>query len=265
MNVLKINGKKEKGKIELPKMFSTPYRPDIIKKAVLSIQSKKRQTYGSNKKAGKRTSAHYHGMRHLPPSQRMMNRELSRIPRHHGDTPRHMFMRAAFAPHAVGGRKAHPSKSKKKYIKNINKKEKRLALKSAISSTKNLDFVRERGHNYDGDLPIIVEDSVEKISQTQELKEILENLGLKEELERCKEKKIRAGKGKMRGRKYKKKVGVLLVINEDKGISKAASNLPGVEIQTLNNLNVENLSPGAHGIRLTIWTKGAIKRLKEKW
>ncbi|MFB6076443.1 MAG: 50S ribosomal protein L4 [Candidatus Aenigmatarchaeota archaeon] len=264
-NVLTTKGNKKKNKIELPDVFKTPYRPDVIKKAVLSIQTNRRQNYGANKRAGKRTSADYHGMRHLPPSQRMMNTERSRMPRHHGDTPAHMFMQGAFVPHAVGGRRAHPPKSEKSMIKNINKKEKDLALRSAISSTKDVDELQKRGHKYDGDLPLVVENSIEKIEKTQELREVLEELGLEEELERCEKKKIRSGRGKGRGRKYKKKVGPLIIVDEDRGVVNAASNLSGVEVKTLNELNVEDLSPGSHGIRLCVWTDGTIKKLKERF
>lgn len=265
VNVLTTKGNEKKNKIELSGVFSTPYRPDVIKKAVLSIQSKKRQSYGVDKKAGKRTSADYEGMRDLPPSQKMMNTERSRVPRHHGDTPAHMFMQAAFVPQAIGGRKAHPPKSEKKMVKNINNKEKRLAVRSAVASTKELDYVKERGHEYDGELPLIVDNSIEGIAKTRELKEVLGNIGLEEELERCSNRKIRSGRGKSRGRKYKKKVGPLIVVESDKGVSSAASNLPGVEVQTMDKLNAEDLSPGNHGIRLCVWTKGAIKKLNDKY
>jgi len=88
---------------------------------------------------------------------------------------------------------------------------------------------------------------------------------LKEELERIKEKKVRAGKGKRRGRKYKRKVGPLIVISEDKGIVKAAKNLPGVDVCFVENLNVELLAPGGQPGRLTIWSNSAIEKLKEKY
>ncbi|MGC8812751.1 MAG: 50S ribosomal protein L4, partial [Candidatus Aenigmatarchaeota archaeon] len=81
------------------------------------------------------------------------------------------------------------------------------------------------------------------------------------EIERIKEKKIRAGKGKARGRKYKRKVGPLIVVTEDKGIGKAAKNLPGVEVCRVEKLSVEKLAPGASAGRLTIWTKSAIAKL----
>jgi large subunit ribosomal protein L4e len=43
----------------------------------------------------------------------------------------------------------------------------------------------------------------------------------------------------------------------------AARNIPGVDVATVNDLNVELLAPGAHPGRLTIWTRGAIEKLDE--
>ena len=43
---------KEAGEIELPAVFSTPFRPDVIKRAVLAQQSAGRQPYGTDPLAG---------------------------------------------------------------------------------------------------------------------------------------------------------------------------------------------------------------------
>ena len=76
-------------------------------------------------------------------------------------------------------------------------------------------------------------------------------------------KKIRAGKGKMRGRKYKVPKGPLIVVGEDKGISLGARNHPGVDIVSVENLNAELLAPGTHPGRFTIYTKSAIEKFGE--
>jgi len=87
--------------------------------------------------------------------------------------------------------------------------------------------------------------------------------GVMDDVLRAKAKKIRAGKGKLRGRKYKKPKSVLIVTSEDKGITKAARNLPGVDIVLCNQLNTELLAPGTHAGRLTIYTESAITKLEE--
>lgn len=247
------NDGKDKEKIQLPEIFKEPYRPDLIKKAVLASQSKRRQKYGASKKSGLKTSAHYEGSRHVDPDAQMMNREMSRMPREHGDTARRM--RALVVPHAVGGRRAHPPKSDKNFTKNINKKERKKAIRSAVSATGQEKVVKKRNHKFEGELPIIVEDKIQEINRTGKLENFLESIGLKKDLERAKKRKVRSGKGKNRGRKYKTSKSVLIVYDEDNGILKASRNLPGVQAMKVENLNAEILSPGAHGARLTVYTK----------
>jgi large subunit ribosomal protein L4e len=59
----------------------------------------------------------------------------------------------------------------------------------------------------------------------------------------------------------KQAVGPLIVVAEDKGLAEAASNIPGVDVVAVNDLNAETLAPGALPGRLTLWTSGAIERL----
>ncbi|MEM2937459.1 MAG: 50S ribosomal protein L4, partial [Candidatus Bathyarchaeia archaeon] len=75
--------------------------------------------------------------------------------------------------------------------------------------------------------------------------------------------KVRAGKGKRRGRRIKQAVGPLIVVAEDKGVVEAARNIPGVEVIPVKSLNAEVLAPGTHPGRLTIWTTSAIKALSK--
>jgi len=59
----------------------------------------------------------------------------------------------------------------------------------------------------------------------------------------------------------KRTVGPLVVVAENKGIVEAARNVPGVDVVTVADLNVELLAPGTHPGRLTVWTSSAIERL----
>jgi large subunit ribosomal protein L4e len=87
-------------------------------------------------------------------------------------------------------------------------------------------------------------------------------LGILSDLDRVKaSRNIRAGKGKRRGRKIKQAVGPLIVVAENKGLAKAASNLPGVDVAIVKNLNAEMLAPGTHAGRLTLWSNTAIEQL----
>jgi large subunit ribosomal protein L4e len=246
--VFSIDGKPT-GKVVLPAVFETPLRPDVIKRAVLSIQSHRLQRQGRDPMAGKRTSAESRGT----------GMALARVPREKGGGGK-----AAFAPGTVGGRQAHPPRAETRIVKEIPKKEKRLALLSAIAATGSEETVASRGHEVEGVLaiPLVVEDVLEGLTKTKEVEETLTHLGLLTDVYRVRESRtIRAGKGKHRGRKMKQAVGPLIVIAENKGLIKAANNLPGVDVVAVKKLNAEILAPGTHPGRLTLWTNGAIEQL----
>jgi large subunit ribosomal protein L4e len=239
------------GKIKLPPVFGTVLRSDVIKRAVLAIQSNRLQPQGRDPMAGQRTTAESRGV----------NLGMSRISRSKGPAGR-----GALAPGTVGGRAAHPPTSDKKIVRRIPKKEKRLALLSAIAATASKGVVASRGHSIEDvpEIPLIVTDELEELKKVKEVEEALIHLGVFSDIYRVKEsRKIRAGKGKYRGRKMKQAVGPLIVVAENKGIMEASRNIPGVEVVTVNNLNVEKLAPGTHPGRLTIWTNSAIEKLNE--
>jgi large subunit ribosomal protein L4e len=239
------------GKADLPPVFGTPLRRDVIKRAVLAIQSHRHQPQGRDPMAGKRTTAESRGT----------GSGMSRIPRIKNPSGR-----AAFAPGTVKGRAGHPPTSEKRIVKRIPKKERRLALFSAIAATASKQLVASRGHSIEDvpEIPLVVQDSLEKLRKTKEVEEALVRLGVLSDIYRVrKSRKVRAGKGKRRGRRMKQAVGPLLVISKNEGIVEAAENIPGVDIVNVGSLNAEVLAPGAHPGRLTIWTNGAIDKLNE--
>ena len=260
-NIIDLQGSK-KEEIKLPKVFNEPIREDLIKRAVLVIWSNKRQPYGSDKMAGKRTSAHYHGYRRH--RYTMMNKEMARLPRLHGKTVPFLNMTARFVTSTRGGRTAHAPLVEKIWKTSINNKEKRKAINSAIAATAESEILKKRGHRIGNiEVPIVVIDDLQKITKTKNLKEFLIKIGLEKEIERITKRKIRAGKGKLRGRKYKNKVGPLFIISNDEGIGKAVKNISGSNVCRVENLSTEYLAPGAKPGRLTIFTKSAIEKLGE--
>jgi large subunit ribosomal protein L4e len=258
-----LNGN-ESGQVDLPKVFSTPLREDLIVRAFLSTMSKRRQPYGTDPTAGQKSSAGYHGRRRRV-RWTMSGREMARMPRLHGKIPGYLMYRARTVPQTVKGRPAHPPKVEKVWTQKMNKKERQLAIKSAIAATSDKKIVAGRGHKVKGvkELPIVVVDAIEEVKKTKDLKKTLEGVGLKDELKRIEKKKVRAGKGTMRGRRYKRKTGPLLVVEKDKGVGKAAKNISGVNVTLAKNLSIEFLAPGAAAGRLTIFTKGAIEKLSK--
>jgi len=235
-------------KLELPSIFETPVRPDLIRRAVISSITARIQPQGRDRLAGKRTTAESWGPGY----------GVARVPRIKGSS------RAALAPMTVGGYRPHPPRVEKVVHEEINKKERRLAIRSAIAATAIKEFIERRGHVISKvpELPIVVSDEFQNLKKTKEVREVLKRLGLWDDVERAKEgKKVRAGKGKMRGRRYVRPKSLLIVIAKDNGIFKAARNLPGVDVCHVRNLNAEVLAPGGVPGRLTLWTKSAILEL----
>lgn len=239
--------------IELPVQFETPFRPDVIKRAVLAVQSKRRQPHGVDELAGKKNTAQSWQTGH----------GRSRIPRVKGSGTG-AANKGAFAPGTVGGRVAHPPEARKIIIERINKKENRLAIRSAIAATADKRIVSGRGHKIEKvlQLPLIVSDDLEALTTTQDFRPVVSALGLEEDLKRAIDGRgVRAGKGKMRGRKMKTPKSFLVVVGQDAGIGLAARNLPGVDVVEVHGLNADLLAPGTHPGRLVLWTKSAVDRL----
>ncbi len=239
------------GKIRLPAVFKTPIRRDVIKRAVVALQSHRFQPQGRNPLAGKRRSVDSWGAGH----------GIARVPRIKG-----MGQRAGYVVGTVGGREAYPPVTEKKIVKRIPRKEMKLALRSAVAATTSKEIVTSRGHitEYVPDLPLVVTDDIQKLKKTSEVKEALIKLGVWPDIYRVEDsQKIRAGKGKMRGRRKKQAVGPLLVVAKNEGITKAARNILGMDVVKVNNLNVELLAPGTHPGRLTVWSKSAFEKLGE--
>lgn len=254
VSVFNLEGE-SKGTIELPPVFSTKYRPDVIKRAVLAGRSARRQRFGVSKRAGKRTTAESWGAGH----------GTARVPRVKG-SQHHAGGKAAFAPFTVGGRVTHPPKPEHTFTEKVNRKERRLAIRSAISCTGIPILVEARGHILDfvPELPLVVTSDLEKQKKTYQILKIMEDLGVSPDIDKIKTRlgQIRPGRGKMRGRRYKSGTSVLIVIGEDKGIIKAARNIAGLDIVKVDQLNAELLAPGTHAGRLTIWTEAAIEKLR---
>lgn len=251
IDVYNMKGKK-KGKVDLPTSFDEEIRPDIIKRAVDASRANRRQPYGPSKESG---------MRHATSSPEK-GQGQSRVQRltQYGN-------RAAESPNNVGGRRAHPPKPEKELGKKVNRKEKRKARRSALAATSDGDLVVDRGHRVEKDgvsFPIVLEKGVQDISKTSEAIELLEELGVYSDVERAHDgKKVRAGKGKSRDRKYRQPVSLLVVLPEDSEGLNAFSNLPGVTVKTPDRVTVEDLAPGGDLGRLTLFSVQALNQMED--
>ncbi|MDD5651680.1 MAG: 50S ribosomal protein L4 [Candidatus Nanoarchaeia archaeon] len=254
--VLDINGKKIKS-MDLPIQFSEEYRPDLIKRAVLALFSHGRQKYGAFARAGKQQSVKLSRRRHDYKGAYGIG--ISRAPR------KTMWRRGtqfgwagSFAPYSVGGRRAHPPKPEKNWDQKINVQERRKAIRSAIAAT----GLKELHPSYE--VPFIIENKFESLNKTKDVETTFKNLNLYQEIERCKEKKVRSGVGKLRGRKYKRKMGPLIVVSKDCNLINSAENIAGINVVKVENLNASILTKGVEFGRLVLYTEGAIEKLKDE-
>ena len=255
------NTKAEKtGTVEIKNL--APVRPDLIKKAVLALQSSQRQPYGAAPEAGMRHSSEL--------SRRRRNyrgsygKGISRVPRKiHTRRGLQFFWVGATMPGTVGGRRAHPPKAEKIWAKAINTKERRKAITSAIAATFDRDLVAGRGHVLPDTYPFALSADVEQMSKTKDALALLDKLGFSEEIERKAQRKIRAGKGTMRSRKYQGGTSLLIVVSENCPLKDALGNVRGIDVARIDELNAELLAPGTHPGRATLFTDKALERYYE--
>ncbi|VVB51911.1 50S ribosomal protein L4 [uncultured archaeon] len=248
-----------KGTVNLPAVFKTPYRPDVIQRAVIAQQSSRRTPYAQYELAGRHTSAEYYGQR-KEGARITMNKSMSRLPRIKPGGGGLGQVRGV--SQAKAGPKLHAPKGTD-YTKKINNKEAQLALKSAIAATSNIDLILQRGHKVSEvpEVPLVVEDAFESLSKAKDILAAFKKLGLTAEIERTKTKTTGSSHGVSRGRVKRTKKSVLIVVGPKSKVLNAATNIPGVDAVEATSLTVEDVAPGGKAGRLTVWTQSALKHL----
>lgn len=243
--------------VVLPAVFTAPIRPDIVHFVHTSMAKNKRQAYAVSVGAGHQHSAESWGT----------GRAVARIPRvSGGGTSR--AGQAAFGNMCRAGRMFAPTKIWRKWHRKINTNQKRFAVASALAASALPSLVLARGHSIEqvAEIPLVLDSGLEAKQRTKDVIAVLRNVGAYADVEKAKaSRKVRAGKGKMRGRRHVNRRGPLIVVNEDAGATKAFRNLPGVEVANVNSLNLLQLAPGGHLGRFVIWTKAAFERLNANW
>ncbi len=239
-NVLNTDGTTLKP-IALPSAFSEAVRPDLIARAVIAENTLKLQPQGHYVLAGMQTTARYYGAMNSYRTGRHMG--IAIRPREKlGGGAQGKVRRI---PSSVKGKRAHPHLIEKRLIERINAKEYQKAIRSAIAATKQ---------------PLVVSSNMESLSKTKDVIKMLNSLKLSEQIERGREKKIRKGRRRLsKQRLYKK--SVLIVVENDKGIIKAARNIPGVDVCSLKRIRVGMLAPGGNPGRRTLWSEDAFSKI----
>jgi len=238
-------------------------REDIFKKAVTSESSLFRQAHGASTEAGRRQVINVSKRRKK--FRGTYGKGISRTPR------KSMWRRGlqlrfvgAFAPNTVGGRKAHPPKANKVILKDMNNKEWLKALKIGVCASFNKELVADNGQRVPANYPFVLDESVETLAKTKDVKEFLDKAGLAEEVERTSIVKVRAGKGTMRNRTYKVKRGPLVVVSSiEAPLLKAVRNVKGFDVATPELLMVSDFGMSVKPGRAVIFSKAALDEFVE--
>jgi large subunit ribosomal protein L4e len=253
INVYSHTDGKVVNQTKLPAVMLSPIRPDIVQFVHTNMAKNKRQPYAVSSRAGHQTSAVSWGT----------GRAVARIPRvAGGGTSR--SGQGAFGNMCRKGRMFGPTKIWRKWHRKINTNQKRYAVASALAASSVTALVMARGHRISklNEIPLVIDDKVKTIKKTKEAYAVLDVIGASPDVDKVKRtKKVRAGKGKMRNRRYVLRKGPLIIYDRTGTVNKAFRNLPGVELVKVDNLSVLNLAPGGHLGRLCIWTRGAFEKL----
>lgn len=253
VSIVSAKGEKTSSQLPLPAVFNAPIRADLVHSVFVRVNKNKRQAYAVSEKAGHQTSAESWGT----------GRAVARIPRV-GGSGTHRSGQGAFGNMCRGGRMFAPTKTWRRWHVKVNHNEKRYATASAIAASAVTSLVLARGHRVEQveELPLVVSNEFESVTKTKDAVAVLKAVGANKDIVRViKSKKLRAGKGKLRNRRWVQKRGPLVVYTNDNGITKALRNIPGVDVAHVSRLGLLQLAPGAHLGRFVIWTQAAFESL----
>lgn len=253
VSVYGVDGTKADNNLALPAVFRAPIRPDIVNFVHSEMAKNKRQPYAVSEKAGHQTSAESWGT----------GRAVARIPRVRGGGT-HRSGQGAFGNMCRGGRMFAPTKTWRRWHRRINQNQRRYAMVSAIAATSIPSLLMAKGHRVEQiqECPLVIADSVESVTKTKEAVTCLRKLNAWNDIKRVyATKRIRAGVGKHRNRRYVAKKGPLVIYQKDNGLVKGFRNIPGVDLLPVDKLNLLRLAPGGHVGRFVIWTESAFKSL----
>merc|ERR1711988_1410284 len=249
------NEKEVLSEVRMPHVFLAPVRNDVVSFVHDQLAKNTRQAHGVDKKAGMKHSAESWGT----------GRAVARIPRVSGSGT-HRSGQAAFGNMCRKGRMAHPLQTWRRWHRKVNLNQRRHALASAIAATACAPLVLARGHRVMNvnQLPLVLEDTVGQVAKTKDAIATLKALGLWDDVMRvANNRQLRAGKGKLRGRRMKMRRGPLFVVDEGcESLRRAVRNIQGVDVMNVNRLNVRSLAPGGHLGRLCVWTQSAFNALE---
>jgi len=158
-----------------------------------------------------------------------------------------------------------PTKIWRKWHRKINQHQKRFALCSALAASALPALVMARGHRIEEvpEIPLVISNAlVADVTKTKQAVELLKQFHAYEDVEKVKDsRQIRKGKGKMRNRRHVQRRGPLVIYTKRTPFVNAFRNLPGVELCSVERLNLLQLAPGGHLGRFVVWLQDAFESL----
>lgn len=252
------NGK-AKGDVVLPKCFNSRIRADILLKVFEAQKGSFAQAYGAKEGAGAQYSASGISKKKRHDWKGTYGKGISRIPRKIMSRSGASFnWIGATVASTRGGRRPHAPRAEKNLFKKINKKELMIALKSALVGTmdkKSLDKKFGRSMVVGG-----VFDSKILDVKTRDFVLAMKKVFGDSFDSVLKSKSIRAGIGKMRGRKYKSNAGLLFVVGNEESMKRS-----GVEVVRVEELCVKDLAPNGVVGRLVCYTENAVEEIGRRF
>ena len=235
---------KAKGDVDLPKCFGGKVRADILLKVFEAQKGIYSQAYGSMEGAGAQYSASGISKKKRHDWKATYGKGISRVPRkvmsRHGASFNWI---GATVSNTRGGRRPHAPRSAKNPFLKINKKELQIAYGSAFA-----------GNGKD----VIVFDKAVLDLKTKDFISLLKKVFGDAKI--LKVKKIRAGIGKMRGRKYKSNAGLLFVIGSDEKMKRK-----GIEVVEVGDLKIRDLTLNGQVGRMVCYSENAIGEIGRKF
>jgi len=249
-----LTGEATKKSLHLPAVFTTPIRPDVVNIVHTNMNKNHRQPYAVSPLAGHQTSAESWGT----------GRAVSRIPRVAGGGT-HASGQGAYGNMCRGGHMYSPTKIWRRWHRKVNVGMKRYAVCSALAASAVPALVAARGHRIGkiNEIPLVVSaESLAKVEKTKKAVEVLKKLNAYDDIQKVIDSKhIRPGRGKCRNRKYVQRLGPIIIYKEKSNMVRAFRNIPGIEFQNVERLNLLRLAPGGHLGRFIIWTDDAFAAL----
>jgi large subunit ribosomal protein L4e len=253
IQILNQEGKKVSEKETV--LFEEPIREDIIRKVVEAERIK--HPNSPKFRAGMDISASGNTSKRRHVWKTNTGRGMARLPMKIFSRRGTQFnWQAAVVPSARGGRRAHPPHGNVNLNK-VNKRELKKALMSSLSYVCSVDELKKKYSSLSDvkvQLPLVVSRDVLNLNNKDFLSFLSGVLGDVSNVA-VQKKSIRAGIGKMRGRKNKKNAGLLIVIGNEEEFK-----IKGVEVVKVKELIVSDLA--SNGARLCMFSEKCVEDLE---